>query len=130
MPEVKSSETNLETVTTNQSATEVSASQEQGNGPVDYSGCQGNDVNNSSKNNCELTVNEQNGGPQSLSREVSTCSSISPTNSRAHSPNFMKKKYVSLIDRIHKREKSRTPFFSLEFFPPRTQSGALNLISR
>jgi len=40
------------------------------------------------------------------------------------------KKYTSLIKKIHKKEQSKTPFFSLEFFPPRTQSGAINLISR
>jgi len=39
-------------------------------------------------------------------------------------------RYRPLIDRINDRIKSGTKFFSLEFFPPKTESGAMNLISR
>ncbi|XP_064642240.1 methylenetetrahydrofolate reductase (NADPH)-like isoform X2 [Lineus longissimus] len=39
-------------------------------------------------------------------------------------------RYVSLIDRINCRIDSRDRFFSLEFFPPRTANGAVNLIAR
>jgi len=35
-----------------------------------------------------------------------------------------------LIDKIEQREKQNSPFFSLEFFPPRTKAGAVNLFSR
>lgn len=39
--------------------------------------------------------------------------------------------YVPLIEKINQRiESNDVPFFSLEFFPPRTKEGAINLISR
>ncbi|ELU06114.1 hypothetical protein CAPTEDRAFT_181552 [Capitella teleta] len=39
-------------------------------------------------------------------------------------------KYRRLIDRINDRVQAGSKFFSLEFFPPRTANGAVNLISR
>ncbi|XP_059172840.1 methylenetetrahydrofolate reductase (NADPH)-like [Physella acuta] len=89
------------------------------------------------ESNIEVTSNGSNGtavfnGAKKVSRTSSDSSSLSssPSNSRAASPIQAKKKYVSLKEKIFKRLKSRTPFYSLEFFPPRTQSGALNLIAR
>jgi methylenetetrahydrofolate reductase (NADPH) len=38
--------------------------------------------------------------------------------------------YRPLNERINKRIQSKDPWFSLEFFPPRTENGAVNLISR
>ena len=38
--------------------------------------------------------------------------------------------YVSLADRINQKIKDDEKFFSLEFFPPRTPNGAVNLIAR
>uniref|UniRef100_A0A914EJM8 methylenetetrahydrofolate reductase (NADPH) n=1 Tax=Acrobeloides nanus TaxID=290746 RepID=A0A914EJM8_9BILA len=38
--------------------------------------------------------------------------------------------YVPLHQRIEKRVKSGTPFFSLEFFPPKTGNGVANFITR
>ena len=38
--------------------------------------------------------------------------------------------YVSLAEKLQARIESGEPFFSLEFFPPRTKSGAANLLSR
>jgi len=38
--------------------------------------------------------------------------------------------YVSLVEKIRERSESGEPFFSLEFFPPRTKSGAANLLAR
>ncbi|XP_066915581.1 methylenetetrahydrofolate reductase (NADPH)-like [Clytia hemisphaerica] len=38
--------------------------------------------------------------------------------------------YVSLTDRINQKIKDNEKFFSLEFFPPRTPNGAVNLIAR
>lgn len=38
--------------------------------------------------------------------------------------------YIPLTERMDKRIKSGDPWFSLEFFPPRTNNGAVNLISR
>ena len=40
------------------------------------------------------------------------------------------KKYRRLSGRINDRIKAGTKFFSLEFFPPKTNNGAVNLISR
>jgi len=39
-------------------------------------------------------------------------------------------RYRPLIDRLNDRIQSGTKFFSLEFFPPKTESGAVNLTSR
>ena len=39
-------------------------------------------------------------------------------------------RYRPLIERINDRIQSGTKFFSLEFFPPKTESGAMNLTSR
>ncbi|CAG7828543.1 unnamed protein product [Allacma fusca] len=38
--------------------------------------------------------------------------------------------YLSLTEKLQARIESGEPFFSLEFFPPRTKSGAANLLSR
>lgn len=38
-------------------------------------------------------------------------------------------RYRCLIDRINDQIQSGTKFFSVEFFPPQTDSGAANLIS-
>lgn len=54
----------------------------------------------------------------------------SPNVSRPVSPSFMSNTYERLIDRIYRRKASGDKFFSLEFFPPRTSNGAVNLISR
>ena len=37
---------------------------------------------------------------------------------------------LSLIDKIEKRIQNRDRWFSLEFFPPRTAAGAVNLVHR
>jgi len=38
--------------------------------------------------------------------------------------------FPSLLDRIKKRIEDKEPFFSLEFFPPKTPNGAVNLIAK
>lgn len=38
--------------------------------------------------------------------------------------------FIPLKDKISKRIVSRDPWFSLEFFPPRTEKGAANLVGR
>lgn len=38
--------------------------------------------------------------------------------------------YQNLNDKIKARIESRDKFFSLEFFPPRTKGGAVNLLAR
>ena len=39
-------------------------------------------------------------------------------------------KYRRLSDRIHDRIQAGAHWFSLEFFPPRTANGAVNLVAR
>lgn len=60
--------------------------------------------------------------------------SASPTSSgessRSQSPSFNLYKFRPLNHRIQDRYESREPFFSFEFFPPRTANGALNLLAR
>ena len=71
-------------------------------------------------------------GQKSLSSQGSVSASSDSESSRPTTPIsfFPANKYVSLIDRIHERTLAKDPFFSLEFFPPRTVNGAVNLISR
>lgn len=38
--------------------------------------------------------------------------------------------YRSLTERMDRRIQSGDPWYSLEFFPPRTANGAVNLVSR
>lgn len=38
--------------------------------------------------------------------------------------------YPSLIEKIHRKIEEKEPFFSLEFFPPKTPNGAVNLIAK
>ena len=38
--------------------------------------------------------------------------------------------HPSLINRIKRKIEEKEPFFSLEFFPPRTPNGAVNLIAK
>ena len=40
------------------------------------------------------------------------------------------KEFLSLADKIQSRIQSGHKFFSLEFFPPRTKAGAVNLLAR
>lgn len=57
--------------------------------------------------------------------------SLSPEDSpRSCSPAVLDTFEISLIDKIRSRIESKDKFYSLEFFPPRTKSGAINLITR
>jgi len=53
-----------------------------------------------------------------------------PASSRPGSPINMNSFGATLAEKIRARCESKDKFFSLEFFPPRTKSGAVNLISR
>lgn len=44
--------------------------------------------------------------------------------------NFNKREYRPLIERMTKQIESNEPFYSLEFFPPRTPNGVANLLAR
>lgn len=68
----------------------------------------------------------------SITSNGSLCSSDTETSSlasRSSSP-ILQGTYNSLIDRIHHRIDVGDKFFSLEFFPPRTKTGAVNLLAR
>ncbi|XP_013411345.1 methylenetetrahydrofolate reductase-like [Lingula anatina] len=54
----------------------------------------------------------------------------SPNSSRPESPGLLPYKYISLMDRIKAKIADDEPFFSLEFFPPKTEEGAVNLVAR
>ncbi|XP_023243844.1 methylenetetrahydrofolate reductase-like [Centruroides sculpturatus] len=71
---------------------------------------------------------DESSGVSSGSVCSSDCESSSAT-SRSSSP-ILQGTYNSLIDRIHHRIDTGDKFFSLEFFPPRTKSGAVNLLAR
>lgn len=53
-----------------------------------------------------------------------------PSSSRPASPLMYSTFTTSLADKVRTRVESKDKFFSLEFFPPRTKAGAVNLISR
>ena len=57
-------------------------------------------------------------------------SDMTPMSSRGGSPVPPSTFELTLIDKILSRIESKDKFFSLEFFPPRTKSGAINLLSR
>ena len=105
--------------------------------PTDLANNSLNNSLNGASNGVKFTLGNQSGSKSykddshsDSPTDSSACTS--PDNSRPNSPTNLQKqkRYVPLINRIVKRQQSRTPFFSLEFFPPRTQSGAINLISR
>lgn len=50
--------------------------------------------------------------------------------SRSQSPSINLYKFRPLSLKVQDRYDSKDPFFSFEFFPPRTANGALNLLSR
>jgi len=56
--------------------------------------------------------------------------STTPGSTRPPSPSMFNQFEASLTEKIKARIESKDKFFSLEFFPPRTKSGAVNLLSR
>ena len=54
----------------------------------------------------------------------------STDSSRSQSPSPGPYKFKPLSARILERYETKDPFFSFEFFPPRTANGALNLLAR
>ena len=53
-----------------------------------------------------------------------------PNIERSNSPIDFDNSGMSLIDKINSRIANREIFYSLEFFPPRTKEGAVNLLAR
>ena len=95
-------------------------------------GAGGVDVNNVIDINSVIRRNSLNNDPSPAycpMDQVDFTPSDTPEHSRCPSPcedTFD----TSLIDKIQSRIASKDKFFSLEFFPPRTKSGAINLMSR
>lgn len=127
MPEIKSGDLIGGTVAQSEITAAVTDIY-QVNDSTEHSLSQSDELKSVSTNGCDI-LNDQGNSFRKLSGEISNGSCTSPTNSRAQSPVFSKKKYISLIERIREKERNGVPFCSMEFFPPRTQSGAANLIS-
>ncbi|XP_023047728.1 methylenetetrahydrofolate reductase isoform X3 [Piliocolobus tephrosceles] len=78
-------------------------------------------------------VNEArgNGSPNPcLEGSASSSSESSKDSSRCSTPGLDPERHERLRDKMRRRMESGDKWFSLEFFPPRTAEGAVNLISR
>ncbi|XP_045331608.1 methylenetetrahydrofolate reductase isoform X7 [Leopardus geoffroyi] len=77
-------------------------------------------------------VNEPrgDGGPTSRSEGSSSGSESSKDSSRCSTPGLDPERHDRLREKMRRRMESGDKWFSLEFFPPRTAQGAVNLISR
>jgi methylenetetrahydrofolate reductase (NADPH) len=77
-------------------------------------------------------VNEArgSGGPHPHSEGSSSGSESSKDSSRCSTPGLDPERHEKLRDKMKRRMESGDKWFSLEFFPPRTAHGAVNLISR
>lgn len=71
--------------------------------------------NNESEQACCTSENNGAVGGEQRRRSLSTSASSN---------------FQTLLEKIQTRIESGDPFFSLEFFPPRTKSGAVNLLAR
>ncbi|XP_020951003.1 methylenetetrahydrofolate reductase isoform X4 [Sus scrofa] len=77
-------------------------------------------------------VNEPrgNGGPGPRCEGSSSGSESSKESSRCSTPGLDPERHERLREKMKRRMESGDKWFSLEFFPPRTAQGAVNLISR
>lgn len=78
-------------------------------------------------------VNEARGNDSlnpCLEGSASSSSESSKDSSRCSTPGLDPERHERLRDKMRRRMESGDKWFSLEFFPPRTAEGAVNLISR
>ena len=77
-------------------------------------------------------VNEPrgHGGPSPRWEGSSSGSESSKDSSRCSTPVLDPERHERLREKMKRRMESGDKWFSLEFFPPRTAEGAVNLISR
>lgn len=76
-------------------------------------------------------VNEARGsGSPNPRSEGSSGSESSKDSSRCSTPILDLDRHERLLEKMRRRMDSGDKWFSLEFFPPRTAEGAVNLISR
>ena len=73
---------------------------------------------------------DSNGYAWLHSMQSSVSPATTPSSSRAASPLMFNTYEATLAEKIRARIESKDKFFSLEFFPPRTKAGAVNLMSR
>ena len=73
----------------------------------------------------KVTLNGRNGSSNSLGVRSTSSNSLGVRSTSPKEP-----RYKRLIDRIQKRIDRGERWFSLEFFPPKTSNGAVNLLSR
>ena len=78
----------------------------------------------------EETHTSSNGYGWLHSLDSSPTPTTTPSSSRAASPLMFNTYEATLAEKIRARVESKDKFFSLEFFPPRTKAGAVNLMSR
>ncbi|XP_047407496.1 methylenetetrahydrofolate reductase (NADPH) isoform X1 [Sciurus carolinensis] len=70
------------------------------------------------------------GGPSPRSEGSSSGSESSKEGSRCSTPGLDPERHERLREKMRRRMESGDKWFSLEFFPPRTAQGAVNLIAR
>ena len=97
--------------------------------PVELRKSSNGDVSNGNGKGYEVITYDPNSAysPMDLNSESYE---TTPTTSRSGSPVGCCSFDATLKEKILSRIESKDKFFSLEFFPPRTKSGAINLISR
>lgn len=72
----------------------------------------------------------RSGSPSPRSEGSSSGSESSKDSSRCSTPSLDPDRHERLREKMRRRMDSGDKWFSLEFFPPRTAEGAVNLISR
>jgi len=78
----------------------------------------------------ENGVNGDSNGYGWLNNAIPDSPSMSPGSSRPASPLMFQSFEATLTEKLRARVESKDKFYSLEFFPPRTKAGAVNLITR
>ena len=79
--------------------------------------------NHTVSSHCDVCVNQAMPSAREFKRSESEHSNIN-----AKGCCFQPAKYVSLTEKIQQRIANGERWYSLEFFPPRTSSGAVNLL--
>ncbi len=68
-------------------------------------------------------------GDQSDLDDLDALTDTSPDDSRPRTP-ICQQEFKPLIEKINKLIENKDPFFSLEFFPPKTANGVANFLAR
>lgn len=83
-----------------------------------------------SRNSAMVNKPGGHGGPNPLLEGSNSSSESSKDSSRCSTPGLDAEHHERLREKMRRRMESGDKWFSLEFFPPRTAQGAVNLISR